>query len=100
MGCGLMLIVLSEGLTLIIIASAVFAFGTMIAAPLLMDVVHYFATPRLLASYYGFNGYSLGIGGALSTSLGGWFYDKGSEQGFPLLPWLICAIVEIIVQNL
>jgi len=51
-----------------------------------------------LASYYGFNGYSLAIGGALSTTAGGWFYDLGSKYEMEYLPWLVCLLVAVFVM--
>lgn len=93
MGIGLFGFGLSSGLVMLCVSAVFFALGTMIAAPLLLDVIPLFAKSRLLASYYGFNGYSLAIGGALSTSAGGWFYDKGEQLGMPLLPWLTCLLI-------
>jgi DHA1 family multidrug resistance protein-like MFS transporter len=97
MGIALMLFGLSDGWLMLFISSLLFAMGTMISAPLMLDVVQMFATPRLMASYYGFNGYSIALGGALSTSLGGWFYDVGEARGLPLLPWTLCLIVSVLV---
>lgn len=99
MGIGLMLFGLSKGLLMLCIASVLFALGTMISAPLMLDVVQMFAPPRLIASYYGFNGYSMALGGALSTSLGGWFYDIGQARGMPLLPWSLCLAVSVLVTG-
>jgi DHA1 family multidrug resistance protein-like MFS transporter len=97
MGVALLLIGLSNGLLMLCLSSVLFALGTMISAPLMMDVVQTFANPRLIGSYYGFNGYSMALGGALSTSLGGWFYDVGQARAFPLLPWILCLAVAVFV---
>ncbi|MEF3303296.1 MFS transporter [Paenibacillus sp. GYB003] len=93
MGLGLFSFAFASNLIALLAGSIVFAFGTMIAGPLLMDVVPMFAPPRQIASYYGFNGYSLAVGGALSTSAGGWLYDLGADRGWTLLPWLVCLAV-------
>lgn len=93
MGVGLFLFAFADNLPLLLAGSVVFALGTMIAGPLLMDVVPMFAPPGKIASYYGFNGYSLAIGGALSTIVGGWFYDLGALWGWPALPWSVCLAV-------
>jgi len=98
MGIGLFLMGNASSIYTLCLSAIVFAKGTMIAAPVIMDVIPLFAPPRLLASYYGFNGYSMGVGGALSTSLGGWFYDKGEQMGMPLLPWIVCLIVSFMVM--
>ncbi|TNJ64809.1 MFS transporter [Paenibacillus hemerocallicola] len=95
MGLGLFAFTFAYNLILLLAGSVVFAFGTMIAGPLLMDVVPMFAPPRQIASYYGFNGYSLAIGGALSTIVGGWFYDLGIHLGWPGLPWIVCLVVAL-----
>jgi DHA1 family multidrug resistance protein-like MFS transporter len=95
MGIGLFAFTFAYNLILLLAGSVVFAFGTMIAGPLLMDVVPMFAPPRQIASYYGFNGYSLAIGGALSTIVGGWFYDLGVHLGWPGLPWIVCLVVAL-----
>lgn len=99
MGIGLFLMGNSHGIIMLCFSAVLFALGTMIAAPVIMDVIPLFAPPRLLASYYGFNGYSMAVGGALSTSLGGWFYDMGEQLDMPLLPWSVCLIVSIIVMG-
>lgn len=97
MGVGLFLMGFAGNLAVLCACSVLFALGTMIAAPIMMDVIPSFAPPRLLASYYGFNGYSMAFGGALGTSLGGWIFDIGKESGFPLLPWLTCLLISLLV---
>ncbi|MCC2685875.1 MAG: transporter [Paenibacillaceae bacterium] len=96
MGVGLFVFGFAGGLPLLLVGSVIFALGTMIAGPLLMDVVPMFAPPGKLASYYGFNGYALAIGGALSTIVGGWFYDLGDLWGWPGFPWTVCLAVGLI----
>jgi len=98
MGFGLFLFSFADHIVWLLAASVIFAFGTMIAGPILIDVVPLFAPPKLLASYYGFNGYSLAIGGALSTSAGGWFYDLGNRLQWQVLPWLVCLVVAILAS--
>ncbi|GAA3407376.1 MDR family MFS transporter [Paenibacillus hodogayensis] len=98
MGLGLFAFVFAFNVWLLLAGSVVFALGTMIAGPLLIDVVPTFAPPRQIASYYGFNGYSLAIGGALSTIVGGWFYDLGTHLGRPGLPWLVCLLVALLAS--
>ncbi|TMV52294.1 MFS transporter [Paenibacillus mesophilus] len=98
MGIGLFSFVFAYNLLLLLAGSVVFALGTMIAGPLLMDVIPMFAPPRQIASYYGFNGYSLAIGGALSTIVGGWFYDLGVLWGWPGFPWIVCLGVSLLAS--
>lgn len=73
-----------------LIAGFVFAIGTMIANPITFEVIPRFARGRQVGAYYGFNGYALAVGGALSASIGGWTYDFGHAVGFPNLPWWVC----------
>jgi DHA1 family multidrug resistance protein-like MFS transporter len=96
MGVGLFVFGFAGGLPLLLVGSVIFALGTMIAGPLLMDVVPMFAPLGKIASYYGFNGYALAIGGALSTIVGGWFYDLGVLWGWPGFPWTVCLAVGLI----
>lgn len=98
MGFSLFLMGNSGGIFMLCFSAVIFAVGTMLAAPVILDVIPRFAPPRLLASYYGFNGYSMAVGGALSTSLGGWFYDQGEQLGMPLLPWIVCLFVASAVM--
>jgi DHA1 family multidrug resistance protein-like MFS transporter len=96
MGLGLFIFSFAYNLPLLLVGSFFFALGTMIAGPLLMDVITILAPTRQIASYYGFNGYSLAVGGMLSTSVGGWLYDLGAAWDRPSLPWAICLVVSII----
>jgi DHA1 family multidrug resistance protein-like MFS transporter len=93
MGVSLFLLGFIHSLPMIIADGLLFALGNMIAGPVLYDVVTLFAPPSRLGSYYGFNSFSLAIGGALSTSLGGWMYDIGTVKNLALLPWLVCLLV-------
>lgn len=97
MGVGLFLFSFAPNLPILLIFCFIFALGSMIAGPIIMDVVPMMAPRNKLASYYGFNGYALAIGGALSTTAGGWFYDLGTKYDMHYLPWLVCLCVGIIV---
>lgn len=97
MGIGLFLFSFASSLPILLIFCIIFAIGSMIAGPIIMDVVPMLAPRNKLASYYGFNGYSLAIGGALSTTAGGWFYDLGTKYDMDYLPWLVCLCVSIVV---
>ncbi|WP_248924693.1 MDR family MFS transporter [Paenibacillus hamazuiensis] len=99
MGFGLLLFGMADGLAAMCACSVLFAVGTMIAAPLLLDAIPSFAPPGKLASYYGFNGYAMAVGGALSTSLGGWLYDTGTGLGAGWLPWVGCFVVSLLAAG-
>lgn len=97
MGLSLFLLGFVTSLGTIIAVGLLFALGNMVAAPVMYDVVTLFAPPNRLGSYYGFNSFSLAVGGSLSTSLGGWLYDIGMASGFMLLPWLVCLCIGLSV---
>lgn len=95
MGIGLFLFSFASNLPVLLIFCFIFAIGTMIAGPIINDVVAVIAPRGKLASYYGFNGYALAIGGALSTTVGGWFYDLGEKYDMDFLPWVFCLCVAV-----
>jgi MFS transporter, DHA1 family, multidrug resistance protein len=97
MGIGLLLLGFVTTTTGIIAAGILFSLGTMITGPAVLDIVTVLAPKELIGSYYGFNAFSLAIGGALSTGLGGWLYDAGLRIQWPLLPWVSCFIVSLLV---
>lgn len=97
MGIGLFMFSFAPNLPILLIFCFIFAVGTMIAGPIINDVVPVIAPRSKLASYYGFNGYSLAIGGALSTTVGGWFYDLGEKYDMDFLPWGVCLGVAVVV---
>jgi DHA1 family multidrug resistance protein-like MFS transporter len=69
----------------------------MVASPVTFELVPLFAKGELLGAYYGFNGYAMAFGGALSACLGGWIYDLGIAWKNPNLPWQICLGLGIVV---
>ncbi|UFJ42972.1 MFS transporter [Brevibacillus humidisoli] len=97
MGIGLFLLSFADSLWFIMLDAFIFALGTMISVPYLVDMVPRFAPKEHIGAYYGFNGYSLAFGGSIGTFLGGWMYDLGREIGFDWLPWMICLLVGMAV---
>lgn len=97
MGLSLFLLGFVTTIEMIIADGLLFAIGNMMVAPVLHDVVTLFAPVNRLGSYYGFNSFSLAIGGALSTVLGGWLYDMGSHWNAAMLPWIFCLFVGFLV---
>ncbi|MFT9850507.1 MDR family MFS transporter [Aneurinibacillus sp. REN35] len=97
MGLSLFLLGFVTTIEMIIADGLLFAVGNMMVAPVLHDVVTLFAPANRLGSYYGFNSFSLAIGGALSTVLGGWLYDMGSHWNAAMLPWIFCLFVGFLV---
>ncbi|RNB58460.1 MFS transporter [Brevibacillus gelatini] len=97
MGVGLFLFTFAGSLWMLLIDVFLFALGTMIAVPNLVDVVPRFAPKDLVGAYYGFNGYSIAIGGSLGQIAGGWVYDIGLQLQAAWLPWTICLAVGVLV---
>ncbi|MCR8981078.1 MDR family MFS transporter [Brevibacillus laterosporus] len=97
MAFGLFLFSFSNQLWMILLDASIFAIGTMISVPYLIDMVPYFAPKNQLGAYYGFNGYALAIGGSIGTSLGGWAYELGKQLYMPWLPWGICLAIGFLV---
>ncbi|WP_126427649.1 MDR family MFS transporter [Brevibacillus marinus] len=97
MGVGLFLLSFADSLWFIMLDALIFALGTMISVPQLVDMVPRFAPKEHIGAYYGFNGYSLAFGGSIGTFLGGWMYDLGRQTGYDWLPWAVCLLVGILV---
>ncbi|MFY0543330.1 MFS transporter [Brevibacillus sp. H7] len=97
MSLGLFLLAFADTLWLLMLDAFLYALGTMIAVPNLVDMVPRFASKEHVGAYYGFNGYSLAIGGSVGQFVGGWVYDTALRMQTPWLPWTICLLVGIIV---
>ncbi|MBO8163198.1 MAG: MFS transporter [Brevibacillus sp.] len=97
MGIGLFLFSFADTLWFMILDAFIFALGTMISVPYLVDMVPRFAPKAHIGAYYGFNGYSLAFGGSIGTFLGGWIYDFGKQMDVAWLPWATCLLVGLIV---
>ncbi|CAJ1003062.1 MDR family MFS transporter [Brevibacillus aydinogluensis] len=97
MGFGLFLLAFADTLWMLVADALLFALGTMIAVPHMMDMVQRFAPPEHVGAYYGFNGYSLAIGGSVGQFAGGWVYDLAQRQEMPWLPWTLCLFVGLWV---
>jgi DHA1 family multidrug resistance protein-like MFS transporter len=97
MGVGLFLFSFTDTLWLFVANAFLFALGTMISAPLLIDMVPRFAPKELTGAYFGFNGYSLAIGGSIGQVAGGWVYDLGHMLAWHWLPWTICLAIGMLV---
>lgn len=97
MGLGLFFFTFADSLWMLILDVFIFALGTMISMPYLVDMVPRFAPKEHIGAYYGFNSYSLAIGGSIGTTVGGWVYDMGKLVRLPWLPWGICLLVGAVV---
>lgn len=97
MGAGLFMLAFSHSLLALMADAFVFAVGTMISVPYLVDMVARFAPREHLGAYYGFNSYALALGGSLGTFAGGWAYDLGQHLKIGWFPWLMCLIIGGVV---
>ncbi|GAA4710170.1 MDR family MFS transporter [Brevibacillus fulvus] len=97
MGIGLFLLMFANHLWLLMLDAFIFSLGTMISMPQIVDMVPRFAPKEHVAAYYGFNGYSLAIGGTVSQLFGGWIYDVGKNLDMQWLPWTLCLLVGMVV---
>ncbi|WNC17059.1 MFS transporter [Brevibacillus brevis] len=97
MGTGLFMLSFADSLWMLLVDVFLYALGTMIAVPNLVDVVPRFAPKELVGAYYGFNGYSIAIGGSLGQIVGGWVYDQSLALQMGWLPWAICLSVGVLV---
>jgi len=97
MGVGLFMLAFANSLWLMLINVFLYALGTMIAVPNMVEMVPRFAPKEMVGAYYGFNGYSVAIGGSVGQIVGGWVYDLGRQLAMPWMPWSICLFVGLIV---
>ncbi|USG63712.1 MFS transporter [Brevibacillus ruminantium] len=97
MGVGLFLLAFADNLWMLIVNAFLYALGTMIAVPNVVEVVPRLAPKEQVGAYYGFNGYSLAIGGSFGQFAGGWVYDTARHLGASWLPWTICLVIGIWV---
>lgn len=97
MGMGMFFFTFANSLWSIMLDAVIFALGTMISMPYLVEMVPRFAPKDQIGAYYGFNGYSLAIGGSVGTFVGGWVYDVGKGLGMPWFAWSICLVVGVLV---
>jgi DHA1 family multidrug resistance protein-like MFS transporter len=97
MSVGLFLLAFADTLWLLILDAFLFSLGTMITVPNLVDMVPRFAPKEHVGAYYGFNGYSLAVGGSFGQFLGGWVYDTAVRLHAAWLPWTLCLAVGMLV---
>jgi MFS transporter, DHA1 family, multidrug resistance protein len=93
MAIGLGGVALAGGTAALLICVALFAAGSLLAAPSQQTVAADFANPTALGSYFGVNALALALGGGLGNYSGGLLYGLGQQRQAPALPWLIfCAV--------
>ncbi|MGC4108338.1 MAG: MFS transporter [Thermomicrobiales bacterium] len=99
------LIVLASGLLLVgfsantfglLVASAVFSVGAVLARPGQETVTANLAKPAARGAYFGVASLSLAVGGSLGNLLGGTLYDLGTRPGMGMVPWTIFFVVGLV----
>lgn len=75
LGLGLIALGGSVGPKSIAISVIIFTLGQMVTLPAINGTVAQMSTPSLVASYFGFHGLGLAIGGVLGNTVGGLLYD-------------------------
>ncbi|WP_167577438.1 MFS transporter [Ammoniphilus sp. YIM 78166] len=101
LGLGLFCLGWSSGMKSIITSILVFTFGQMIAIPVMNGIIATFANASLTATYFGFQGLGLAIGGVAGNTIGGVLYDWVLE--FPHAQWVSWSslfIYSIILSGL
>ncbi|MCT8139262.1 MFS transporter [Anaerobacillus sp. CMMVII] len=94
---GLIILGFSSNLVGIYCSVIVFTFGQMFIQPMISKQIADIAPQTLIASYFGFNGLALAIGGMVGNLLGGMLYDLGRDIHINI-PWVIFSIVGVTVS--
>jgi len=90
---GLLLVGFSTNTPGLLMASAVFSVGAVLARPGQETVTANLAKPAARGAYFGVASLSLAIGGGLGNLLGGTLYDLGTRPGMAMVPWAIFFVV-------
>lgn len=80
----------------------VFTTGQMVAIPTMNQLIAGFVSKDLFATYFGFNGLALALGGAIGNTTGGRLYDLAAAASgpWPWLSWSLILLYGIAVSTL
>ncbi|MBS4208864.1 MFS transporter [Bacillus sp. FJAT-50079] len=92
---GLLLIGLSPTVLLVSFGVVCFSLGQMFVQPMMSKQISEVAPIELVASFFGFNGLALAVGGLFGNLFGGYLFDLGLN-GYLLLPWVCFAVIGFI----
>ncbi|WP_051964903.1 MFS transporter [Deinococcus misasensis] len=84
----------------ILLCTAVFAFGNLLAAPSQQTLIAGLTPPERAGTYLGVAAFPLAIGGFLGNALGGAMFDFGKAIHFVTLPWVVFFVVGSITAVL
>lgn len=81
--------------TLVIVTTGI-ALGQLIVNPTFQVFTTEIAEKALVASYFGFSGLSLAIGGSFGNTFGGFLLDLAAKTGLSWLPWLTLTLIGVV----
>ncbi|MFA9559458.1 MFS transporter [Evansella sp. AB-rgal1] len=84
---GLVIIGFTPNVVGIYVGVITFTFGQMFIQPMMSKQISEIAPLPLIASFFGFNGLALAVGGLIGNIVGGFLYDLGLS-GYPSVPWI------------
>ncbi|HEV2528315.1 MAG TPA: MFS transporter [Thermomicrobiales bacterium] len=96
MALGLGAVALVGSMIPLILCTAVYAIGAVMAQPMIQTVQARLVDPAAMGSYFAIGAYALAIGGAVGSLAGGQLYDAGESTGFSALPWLTFGVVGLV----
>lgn len=96
MAAGLGLVAGAGTLAVLLVCSAIFAVGNVLAQPTQQTITARLANPRAYGSYFAVGGYAIAIGGSLGNFFGGRLYDWSATLDFEALPWLVFLAVGLL----
>jgi DHA1 family multidrug resistance protein-like MFS transporter len=77
----------------LLLSTAVFAVGRLLASPSQQTVAASLANPAARGSYFGVNALALALGGGTGNIVGGILYTYAEQTHQPALPWLLFAAI-------
>lgn len=101
MGTGLGLMAFATAgetaLPIMLASMVVFAAGRAVAEPMKDVVTAALAPAAALAAFFGVAFLALAVGGSAGNFAGGWLFDVATASGAYALPWVIFAVLGIVV---
>lgn len=89
---GLILIGFSPTLLFVSFGVVLFSIGQMFVQPMMSKQISEVAPIEYVASFFGFNGLALAVGGLFGNLLGGYLFDFGLA-GYTMLPWISFGVI-------
>lgn len=97
MGTALLTMGFAQGFWTLLLSVLIFTAGQMFCMPTMNTLISQYAREGLIATYFGFNGVGLAIGGLAGNSFYGYLYDEAGSGRIPeWLPWIVLFFVAFI----